>query len=286
MKLLCCATGVVVLTLGAHALAQTTAKPAQTPPAQGQTPPAQGSQPQAPRRVPPRPISTHIFVRDLSGTPIEGARVIVSGTISRQATTDASGAATLASMRDGPYRLRFEREGFITLEREVTLRNGQPSEIDVALNIAPPPPPPPAPEPPPPPPPPAPQPAAASGPPVNVSIPTFLDKNFIGRDPLKESVLGCTSAATTRLLQLRDSLALHTHSDLDEILYVVAGEGTIHLRDESTPMSAGSLVVVPRGVPHAIDRRGKNPLIVLSTLAGAPCQSTSTTQSRAQSSKR
>jgi len=107
---------------------------------------------------------------------------------------------------------------------------------------------------------------------VNVSVPAFLDKNFIGREPLKESVLGCTSGATTRLLQLRDPLALHTHADLDEVLYVVAGEGSIRIREESTTVGAGSLTIVPRGVPHAIERRGKNPLILISTLAGLPCQ--------------
>src|SRR5438034_1329872 len=83
---------------------------------------------------------------------------------------------------------------------------------------------PPAPPPPPPVPPPASAPVA-SGPAVNVSIPVFLEKNFIGRDPLKESVLGCTPDATARLLQLREALASHTHAGLDEILYVVAGEG-------------------------------------------------------------
>ena len=36
-------------------------------------------------------------------------------------------------------------------------------------------------------------------------------------------------------------------------------------------ITAGSLSVIPRGVPHAIERRGKNPLILLSTLSGAPC---------------
>jgi len=35
---------------------------------------------------------------------------------------------------------------------------------------------------------------------------------------------------------------------------------------------AGSLAVVPQGVAHAIERRGKNPLVVISTLSGAPCQ--------------
>jgi len=216
----------------------------------------------------PRSTSTHIVVRDQSGAPVQGARVAVSGAATKEATTDAHGAASLASMRDGSYRLRFEREGFITLERDVTVRTGQPAEIDVVLNAAPTPPPPePSPTP-------APQAGASSspGPPVIVSIPAFLDKNFIGRDPLKESVLGCTGDSTTRVLQIRDALAVHTHAALDEIIYVVAGDGAVRLGAQSTPITAGALAVVPRGVAHSLERRGKNPLIVLSVLAGAPCQ--------------
>jgi hypothetical protein len=120
--------------------------------------------------------------------------------------------------------------------------------------------------------------AVASGPPVNVSIPAFLDKNFIGRDPLKESVLGCTPDATARLLQLREALKSHTHASLDEILYVVAGEGAIYIQGQSTPVTPGSLSVVPRGLQHAIERRGKNPLIMVSALVGAPCPEGPTAQ--------
>jgi mannose-6-phosphate isomerase-like protein (cupin superfamily) len=104
-----------------------------------------------------------------------------------------------------------------------------------------------------------------------MSIPQFLEKNYIGRDPLKESVVGCTAAATTRILQLRDSLAAHNHDDLDETLYVVAGEGVIRVKDEMMTISPGSLTVIPRGQPHSTERRGRNPLILLSTLSGAPC---------------
>src|SRR5438270_486010 len=82
---------------------------------------------------------------------------------------------------------------------------------------------------------PAPPPPAAtgpSGPPVFVTIPAFLDKNYIGREPLKESVLGCLADSTTRLLQLHEAIAEHTHADMDEMLYIVAGEGTIRARGE------------------------------------------------------
>jgi mannose-6-phosphate isomerase-like protein (cupin superfamily) len=233
--------------------------------------PGTAAQTRAPQKRPARtavPTQTQVIVRDRSGTPLPGARILVSGPMTREATSGPNGTAAFAGLRDGPYRLRFEHEGFITLERELTVRGGQPAIIDVALDPAPPPPPsPPRAEP-------RPSPASAgpTGPPTSVSIPAFLDKNFIGRDPLKESVLGCTAGGTTRLLQLRDPLALHTHTNLDEVLYVVAGEGAVRIRDQSTVVSAGTLSVIPRGVPHAVERRGKNPLILISTLSGAPCQ--------------
>jgi len=233
---------------------------------------AQAPQPPPARpraRAPVTPATQVILVRDFSGSLLNGVHVTINGPRTIEATTDQSGSAK-TTLADGAYRMHFERDGFITLERDVTIKAGRPSEIDVALTAAPPPPPPPAP----PPPPPAPvKPAAGpSGPPVIVSIPAFLEKNFIGRDPLKESVLGCTPDVTTRLLQLHDALASHTHADLDEILYVVAGEGAVRIQDKVTPVAAGSLTVIPRGVAHDLERRSKNPLIVLSMLAGAPCR--------------
>ena len=210
------------------------------------------AQTRAPQKRPPQPrrppTETQIIVRDQSGMALPGARIAVSGSMTRQATTGADGTAALAALADGPYRLRFEHEGFITLERELTMKGGQPGIIDVVLSAAPPSPavrqstPTPAP---------APAFAGASVEPANVSIPAFLDKNFIG---------------------LRDPLAGHVHPNLDEVLYVVAGEGAVRLGDQTTAVSAGSLTVIPRGVAHAIERRGKNPLIVISTLAGGPCQ--------------
>ena len=223
---------------------------------------------QAPAERRPRPASTHIVVRDKSGTPLEGVHLVITGPAKREATTDADGAVVLSGLRDGTYRVRFEHEGFLTLEREIVVRTGVPRDIDVPLSAAP--------RPPAPPPPPEPTPRPA---PVTVSIPAYLDKNFIGgKDPLKESVIGCTAGATTKLLQIREPVAQHTHADLDETLYIVAGEGAVRIRDEATAVSAGSLSVIPRGLPHSIERRGRNPLIAISTLAGTPCQAPATTQ--------
>jgi mannose-6-phosphate isomerase-like protein (cupin superfamily) len=238
------------------------------------------------RRAQPRATTARLIVRDRSGTALGDVRVVVSGPVSQEVVTDASGTASVGAIRDGSYRLRFERDGFITLEREISISNGQPPEIAVALSAAPAPPPPPvvvAPPPPAPVAPPAPPPVASesSGPPVFVAIPEFLDKNYIGRAPLKESVLGCLASSTTRVLQLHDALPEHAHADMDEILYVVAGEGMVRIHDSSSVMAAGSLSIIPRGVTHAIERRGKNPVIVLSTLSGAPCRAADVAQSSA-----
>ena len=282
----------LVSTLAAQAPAQ--GKPqgaaAQTPPSQGKpqgttgasapTPTTAPAKPAAPAAVrkprPPQPAV--IVVRDVSGTPLTEVQVTITGNDRQSAATDAQGTAQVA-LPDGSYRLRFEHEGFITLERDVAVRAARPEKIEVALSRAPieeaPPPPPPAPEPVPAP---APEPEVPAGPATSVSISAFLDKNFIGREPLKESVLGCTPSAITRVLQLRDPLAEHSHGQVDEVLYIVAGTGSIRLGDQTLKMEPGSVTVIPRGMRHAIERSGRNPLIFLSTLAGAPCKAGSLTQ--------
>jgi hypothetical protein len=211
-----------------------------------------------------------VGIRAEDGAPLNDARIVLSGDSSGEFTTGGAGTAILPSLKDGTYRLRVERAGFVPLEREFSLRSGAPAAVDITLTAAAPPPPPPSP------PPPAPAPAKvvpSSGSPVNVSIIDFLDRNFIGnRDPLKESILACTPLETVRLLQLREAIASHSHADTDEVLYVVAGEGAARLGDQVLPLKAGTMVVVPHAMAHTIEKHGKNPLMLLSTLAGAACQ--------------
>jgi mannose-6-phosphate isomerase-like protein (cupin superfamily) len=222
----------------------------------------------AKRTAAPAVSMARVMIRDKGGVPLDNVKITLSGVASDESTTNGFGAAVFSNLKDGTYRLRFEREGFVTLEREITVKAPQPVTVEVQLTEAAPPPPPP------PPPPPTPAPLGPAGPPVTLSIPNYLDKNLIGgRDPIKESVFSCSGLETVRLLQLRDALAEHAHADADEVLYVVAGEGAVRIGGEATAVSAGSVSIVPHGSPHAVERRGRNPLILLSTLAGTPCKS-------------
>jgi mannose-6-phosphate isomerase-like protein (cupin superfamily) len=174
----------------------------------------------------------------------------------------------MMNMRPGTYRLRFEREGSITLEREVTIRGGESAIVEAALSAAPPPPK--APEPAAPPPT-----SPVLGPPGDpkvVPVPLFLERNFIGgREARKDSPLGCTGTGTATLHQLRDGWLTHTHDNAEEWLYVVAGEGMLRIGTSEQKLQAGTFSLVPHTITHALIPQGRNPLIVISVLSGPPC---------------
>jgi mannose-6-phosphate isomerase-like protein (cupin superfamily) len=203
-----------------------------------------------------------VSVSDAGGAPLGDVNVTLTGPQSRQARTER-GRIALEELPAGVYRLRFDREGYLSFEREVTARGGAPIEVKVTLTAAPPPPKPPAPPEPPPPP-------SVKADPVTVNISTFLDKNFIGRLPEKSSRLACSGSGTATLIQLRDPLD-HTHAAADEYIYVVAGAGNIRIGGADQPLQTSVFAFVPRGTPHTLTPGGRNPLIVLSVL-GEPCR--------------
>jgi mannose-6-phosphate isomerase-like protein (cupin superfamily) len=212
-----------------------------------------------------RPTMT-VQVTDLEGQPIAGVWVKASGPVDRETATDDKGAVTFRNMLAGTYRLRFEHDTFVTLERETTMQ-ARSVTLTVALNAAPPPPPAPVREVPAEPPalPPA-------GPPTSLSLIDLIERNFVGNAPSLTSPVGCAPGATSSVLQLRDPLPEHVHSDADEMLYVIAGEGTHSVAGKNIHLEAGVFAVVPRGTAHSITRRGSRPVIFLSVLSGQPCQ--------------
>lgn len=270
MKHLFCVLLVFVAT-GASGLAQT--QPPLETPAKPQAPSAK---PQPPATKPqPRTASAgvalSVHVTDKSGNAIGDVSVRVTGPVDRSGPTGKDGTIAFRGLRAGTYRLRFEREGFTTLERDVVVGN-RAVDVSAALTAAPAPPP--TPVAPPPQPQPAPVRPTRAVEPHTVSIADYLDKNLIGSEPVKTSMLACAEGGTAVLLQIREPLTERQHAEADEILYVVAGSGVLRMKNQDTKMNPGHFALVPRGMPHSLRRDGRNPMIAVSVLAGSPCTET------------
>ncbi|MEO8519750.1 MAG: carboxypeptidase regulatory-like domain-containing protein [Acidobacteriota bacterium] len=209
-------------------------------------------------------VALAVRVSDPADGPIGGVKVTLDGPTHRQATTEG-GRIAFENLPAGTYRLRFERDGFVTLEREVVGRGGTPIDVKVTLTPAPEPPaPPPAVAPPPPPPP-------SDAAPIALDLPAFIEKNYIGRDARKISPLGCAEDTTATLIQLHEPLAEHTHATAEEFLYVIAGQGSVRIEARDQALTAGVFVLVPRGLSHAVTVSGKSPLVLLSIRPGEGC---------------
>jgi quercetin dioxygenase-like cupin family protein len=63
---------------------------------------------------------------------------------------------------------------------------------------------------------------------------------------------------------------LHAHSGMDKVYHVLAGRGVFLLEGREEPMTAGTLLIAPEGVPHGIRNTGTERLLVLAILAPSP----------------
>jgi hypothetical protein len=196
------------------------------------------------------------------------------GPVDREVKSPASGATRIEGLRAGTYRVRFAHENFITFEKEIVWRAGTaPPEIAITLNAAPattaaP----------------APAPAVVAAPATatpklpppgtakTVSLPDYIEKNFItNREPQKENLIGCSGVGQAMLWQIREPWNGRQHDSADGMLYVIGGEGRLKLGEREFTVAAGAFAVVPHGTTYSLSRSGRNPLIVLGILAGAPC---------------
>lgn len=247
--------------------APTTQKPVPAPTTQ--KPPQPGTTPKKPAASTATTVAT-VTVTDASGGPIFDVRVLLGGgTVDRSGSTQPNGTVKFDGLRAGTYRLRFSKDGFVPLEREFEWRAGQPPPaLSVVLSAVPAaPPPPPAPE----------GAKSTSMPPpgkaVSLSLPDFIEKNYItNSQPQKVSSISCTGLTQNVLWQIREPWENRQHPEADATIYVMGGEGTLRLDGRDMPMQAGYFASVPRGSTYSLLRRGRNPLIVLATLVGEPCQ--------------
>jgi quercetin dioxygenase-like cupin family protein len=57
----------------------------------------------------------------------------------------------------------------------------------------------------------------------------------------------------------------HRHASHDEGFYVVSGEATFTVGDETYDAPAGTFVMVPPGAPHTFANHGEGPVVLLNT---------------------
>ena len=77
----------------------------------------------------------------------------------------------------------------------------------------------------------------------------------------------------TQFLGVIDPSRVPAHGHVyDEVIYVLEGEGTLHLDGETTPISAGSCIHLPPRIPHTLENHGPGPMRVLGVFhpAGDP----------------
>src|SRR4051812_27336212 len=212
-------------------------------------------------------VSFAVSVQDPTGALIPNVLVTVTGPVSRTGRTEG-GRLAFEALPAGAYKFRFDREGFVPLERELSARGSVPVEVKVTLTaLPPPPPPPPAPEP-------APTPTGGrnvNAKPVAIDMPAFIEKYYVGRAAGKTTAITCATGGDASLLQLNDGLAEHTHADADEFIYVIAGQGAVRMGERVEALGPGVFMLIPRGSPHVITPAVKKPLVVLSLRAGEKC---------------
>jgi hypothetical protein len=225
--------------------------------------------------------NVEISVTDRGGMPIPSAHVSVRGLTDRGGITTAAGLLVLPDLPAGIYTLRAERAAYVPLELRFTVKGGEPVSVTAALT-------------------PVGAPlrkpltpglpktnlddgairhapsggssvTGAMGSPRTLSIPDLAERHLIGHDTVHESPISCAGTAEAKLIQVREPLPTLVHADADEMLYVVAGDATLRIGEEDHRVSPGWFSVLPRGTTHAISRRGRNPVILLSVVTGQPC---------------
>ena len=64
--------------------------------------------------------------------------------------------------------------------------------------------------------------------------------------------------------------ASHSHGGSDKVYYVLEGSGRIQIGDESREAGAGTAVLAPAGVDHAVSNHGTKRLTMLVFMAPKP----------------
>ena len=206
-----------------------------------------------------------MVVTDDRGAALNGVHVAMTGPVDREADTDGNGQANFPGLQAGTYRLRFSGDGVATFEREVTVRGGAIEHLDIKLSATAPAKPVPAS---------APAPAAVGplGSPQIGSLTNLAERTRNAKNPVRDTVLSCSGNTRNELLVLTDEQPERIYQSAESTYYVLSGQGSAKVGTLQSVINPGSFVAVPRGTAFSLARQGKNPLVLLWTLSGEPCE--------------
>ncbi|MEQ1783458.1 MAG: cupin domain-containing protein [Hyphomonadaceae bacterium] len=81
--------------------------------------------------------------------------------------------------------------------------------------------------------------------------PVSIDEKFaLFSEPWQPKRIGRIDGYDVRLARLQGEFVFHSHADADEFFLVLEGVLRMHFRDRYEDVSAGSLIIVPKGVEH------------------------------------
>jgi hypothetical protein len=115
-------------------------------------------------------------------------------------------------------------------------------------------------------------PLGPKGEPATIAIVDLLEKEFVGRQPRRETLLSCSGLERASMIQLNEPLPTRLYENADAIYYVLGGEGSIQMNGRETRLGLNAFASVPRGTSHSFSRRGNRSLVLLAVLSGEPCE--------------
>ena len=82
------------------------------------------------------------------------------------------------------------------------------------------------------------------------------------QDEFSSSVRFCARVT----LPCGSSIGLHTHTDEDELYFILSGDGTVFDGGDSTEVSGGDSILTRSGESHSIENTGAEKLVLLAVI--------------------
>ena len=104
-----------------------------------------------------------------------------------------------------------------------------------------------------------------------LSIVEMWEKTPNQKEAARLYPIACSGMDKAEMLVVRETFAAPADASVDRMLYVVGGEATLTVNGRDQIVTNGWYAMIPRGTAHAWTRRGRNPVVILSTTGGQPC---------------